>query len=220
MYIYILFFYTCITINIKDRPREQKCVFVFSKKYSSGARHVRDLRAWNSREKKIEIRASSSIVTGTFAASTLTGVKKVPYNIIYFLTYELGAEPFFFFINFFFFLRMHKYHNRSRFIARLRMCHVYAYAFHALYILIIPLFLLLLLSSPFKIGNQRNAVFASFVSLSKFRSKARFGSSNDSRDPKSSLWNFVLTRETQQRTLQNLSFLSFFFPFFCTTFFD
>lgn len=75
------------------------CVyFFFSKKYSSGARHVRDLHAWNSREKKIEIRASSSTVTGTSAASTLTGVKKVPYNIIYFLTYELGAEPFFLFL--------------------------------------------------------------------------------------------------------------------------
>lgn len=88
----------------RSPARAKVCAFVFSKKYFSGARHVRDVRAWNSREKKIEIRASSSIVTGTFAASTLTGVKKVPYNIIYFLTYELGAEPFFLFLIFFFFV--------------------------------------------------------------------------------------------------------------------
>lgn len=114
-----------------------------SKKYSSGARHVRDLHPWNSREKKIEIRASSSIVTATFAAFTLTGVKKVPY-IIYLLTYELGAEPLFFFLSFFFFLLyMHKYHNRLRFTL-VYECVMCTRVFFSLYIL------LLLLFSPFR----------------------------------------------------------------------
>jgi len=129
----------------------------------------------------------------TFAASTLTGVKKVPYNIIYLLTYELGAEPFFLFLFFLlFFLRMHKYHNRSRFTL-VYECVMCMRMLFSLYIFII--FVALVFAYPRRSKTAINEMLshASHASLPKFRSRARFGSSNDSRDPKSSLWNFVLT---------------------------
>lgn len=102
---------------------------------SSWSRFSRFSRLLNSRERRNSKSAlknrRSSQKYYRFQLLHLTGVKKGPYNLSL-NSINLADCTVIIIICFFLFcfLRMHKYHNRFTFHARLRMCHVYACVLH------------------------------------------------------------------------------------------
>lgn len=110
------------------RAREQTCVFFYFRKNIPLALDTFEIFTHGiceRRKSKSALRRRSLLET-TFAASTLTGVKKS--HIICLLTYELGVEPFLPIPFLIFFLSSYAQVSQSLTFrhARLRMCHVYA----------------------------------------------------------------------------------------------
>lgn len=206
-YIYIFFFIHLYFKYIRSPALAKVYLFFFfwffEKIFSWRSTRSRSSRLIRERRKSKSALRRRSLET--FAASTSTGVKKVPYNLSLNLqTWRWTVLSLSSLLNFFLSPRMHKYHNRSRFTLVVYECVMCARVPFSLYILLFS----------FENGDQRNAVFRFVRFASQSSALERDSAALSIREiQRSSLWNFVLTESCNALCrIFSFFFLLLFFP--------